>query len=136
MVGGSAAGAVTAMVNAGSETLVVPSLTLMVIFAYVPRLVVPGVPESWPVLVLKVAQAGLLAIAKVNLLPSASEAAGWNEYVDPAWTAVAGAPVIFGGVFVGGAGGIAVTGMENAAREAWLWPSLTLMTKSEKAPTC
>jgi len=36
------------------------------------------VPERRPVAVLKVAQAGLLAMAKVRVLPSASAAVGWK----------------------------------------------------------
>ena len=44
----------------------VPLLTLMVMFAKVPTLPALGVPDSWPVLVLKLAQAGRLLIVKVR----------------------------------------------------------------------
>jgi hypothetical protein len=45
----------------------------------VPTLAAVGVPESCPVLVLKVAQAGRPTIEKVRVPPAASEALGWNE---------------------------------------------------------
>jgi hypothetical protein len=50
-----------------------------VMLAYAPVFVGTGVPLSCPVVVLKVAHDGRLAMANVNLLPSASVAAGWNE---------------------------------------------------------
>jgi hypothetical protein len=46
------------MVKAASEALSVPLLTPIVMFAKLPTLTVAGVPDNWPVLELKVAQAG------------------------------------------------------------------------------
>jgi hypothetical protein len=47
------------MLKAPNAALCVPSLTLMPIFEYVPVWLLVGVPDSNPVEVLKVAQAGL-----------------------------------------------------------------------------
>ncbi len=135
IVGGIAGGAVTWMLNVGSGTLVVPSLTLITMFEYVPTFAVAGMPLSCPVVVLNVAHEGLLEMANVSVLPSASDAAGWNEYCAPACTVVAGVPVILGGVLVGGAAGIAVTVIANAASATLVVPSLTLMTMFGKLPT-
>jgi hypothetical protein len=49
----------TAIAKALSEVLVLPSLTEIVMFEYVPTSAGAGVPESRPVLVLNVAHAGL-----------------------------------------------------------------------------
>ena len=65
------------MLNAGNEALSLPSLTLMMILLKVPAAV--GVPDSCPVVVLKLAQAGLFLIEKVSGLPSGSLAVGVNE---------------------------------------------------------
>ena len=70
---------VTVMENAGNEALDAPSATLTTMPAYVPTLAAVGVPESWPVLVSKVAHAGLPTIENVRVPPAASEALGWNE---------------------------------------------------------
>jgi hypothetical protein len=45
----------------------------------VPTLAAVGVPESWPVLLLKVAHAGWPTIENVRVPPAASVALGWNE---------------------------------------------------------
>ena len=45
-------------------------------FEYVPTLPAPGVPDSVPVLLLKLSHAGRFATLKVSLSPSGSEAAG------------------------------------------------------------
>ena len=44
----------------------------------VPTFAAAGVPDRWPVLVLKVAHDGVVLIEKVSVLPSASDAIGWN----------------------------------------------------------
>jgi len=44
----------------------------------VPTALTGGVPESSPVVLLKVAQAGLLAMVKLSASPSASPATGEN----------------------------------------------------------
>jgi hypothetical protein len=66
----------TAIAKGASDVLVLPSLTLTTTFEYVPTLALVGVPESWPVDVLKLAHAGLFAIEYVNVSPSASAAVG------------------------------------------------------------
>lgn len=59
--------AVTVMANDGSETAVVPSLTLITIFEKVPTLVLDGVPLSKPVAVLNDAQDGAPVIEKTKV---------------------------------------------------------------------
>ena len=56
---------VTVMANAGSASVVLPSLTLMMIFESVPTLAAAGVPESSPVVALKLAQVGLSVMEKL-----------------------------------------------------------------------
>jgi tRNA A37 threonylcarbamoyladenosine synthetase subunit TsaC/SUA5/YrdC len=68
--------AVTVMLNAGSEALAVPSATVITIPEVVPASLTAGVPDNWPVLVLKVAQAGACAIEKVSAPPSEALALG------------------------------------------------------------
>ena len=69
----------TLIENAGSDFVTLPSLTLMTIFEYVPMWDEAGVPVRLPVALLNVAQAGFMAILNVSLLPSGSDAVGWNE---------------------------------------------------------
>ena len=56
------------MLKAGRETVVTPSVTEMTIPEVVPTLAVAGVPLSWPVVVLKAAQVGVLTIENVRLV--------------------------------------------------------------------
>ena len=72
------AGALTVMPNAGNDVLAVPSLTDMAIPEYVPAWEDEGVPDSDPVAVLKIAQAGLFDTLKASMLPSESLAVGVN----------------------------------------------------------
>jgi len=74
-------GAVTLMANAGRAALALPSLTLMTMPAKLPVVPVGGVPVNAPVCMLKVAQAGLPAIANVSGLSSGSEATRAPEAV-------------------------------------------------------
>jgi hypothetical protein len=67
------------MANAGSVAFLNPSLTPITMFEYVPTLPAEGAPKSCPLLVLKVAQAGMLAIAKTRVRPCESVAVGLNE---------------------------------------------------------
>jgi hypothetical protein len=128
IVGGRFGAAVTAMANAGSETLAAPSLTLMPMLANVPLLA--GVPVSRPVAVLNVAQLGRFTIAKVKVPPSGSLAVGVNEYAVPTVTVVGGVPEIVGAWFAA-----ALTVMANAGSETLAAPSLTPITMLAKAPT-
>ena len=52
----------TCMLNAGSEVFFKPSLTVITMLEYTPTFVADGVPESCPLLVLKDAQGGMLAM--------------------------------------------------------------------------
>ena len=79
MVGGGTGAAVTWIEKAGSETVLVPSVTLMVIPEVVPTFALDGVPLNCPVEVLKLAHEGLAAMENVSVWPSGSEAAGSNE---------------------------------------------------------
>src|SRR2546423_134925 len=120
------------MANAGSAALEVPSLTLIMMFEYVPTLAAVGVPLSCPVLLLKAAHEGWLLIEKVSVLPLGSVVGGVREECWPATTLVAGLPAIVGGP-ADGAG--AVTVMANAGSAALEVPSLTLIMMFEYVPT-
>ena len=61
----------TVRLNAERETVLTPSVTEMTIPEVVPTAAAVGVPLSWPVVVLKVADVGLLTIEKARLLPVA-----------------------------------------------------------------
>jgi hypothetical protein len=89
--------ALTAIANAASDAEDVPSLTEMVMPEKEPTLLEAGVPVSAPVVVLKLAQAGLLVIEKVSVLPLGSVVLGVKLYAVPAVTDVAGVPLIVGG---------------------------------------
>ena len=56
------AAAATVMLNEGRVAVRLPSLPVMAMFANVPALVLPGVPDSRPVEALNVAHEGRLAI--------------------------------------------------------------------------
>jgi hypothetical protein len=69
---------VTAIANAGSEAVAVPSLTEITMLPKVPDVPAGGVPASLPKLVSNVAQAGRPVIENVNESPSGSPAVGTN----------------------------------------------------------
>ena len=120
----------TVIENAGSDALLDPSLALITIPGSVPTLLAAGVPDSWPVVVLKLAQDGLAAIEKVSFAPPASLALGRNIYALETVACVTGDPEI-----VGGGGAAAETVMLNAGSDAAWVPSLTLMTIGLEVPT-
>ena len=120
--GGGGGAVVTVIVNAGNEAVAVPSLTLIATFANVPAAV--GVPCNWPVVLLKLAHAGRLAIENVSESLFASLAVGVNEYIVPTCPVVGGEPEIVGGVFAGGA---AVTVSVNGGKLEDAVPSPTLI---------
>jgi hypothetical protein len=66
----------TLMLKVGSETDVWPSLTLTVMLPVCPTFALRGVPVIVPVVVLKLAQLGLLVIENVRRSPSGSIALG------------------------------------------------------------
>ena len=68
--------AVTVMVNAGSDVVALPSLVEITMPEYVPTCAVVGVPESWALTMLNVAQAGLFVIENPRASPSASLTVG------------------------------------------------------------
>ena len=88
--------ACTVTLNAGSDAVRVPSLTVMTMPAVVPTSPAPGVPDSAPVLVLNAAHAGLFVMLKVSVLPSGSLAVGVNAYAFPGMTVIPGVPLIVG----------------------------------------
>ncbi len=117
-------GAVTVIANAGRAALALPSLTLMTMPEKLPVVPVGGVPVNAPVCMLKVAQAGLPAIANVSGLSSGSAAVGTNVYGVPAATDVIGAPEIVGGELVVGI----VTTSVNGGSDTVALPSVTAIT--------
>jgi hypothetical protein len=133
IVGGEFGAGATVIVNAGSEVVAVPSLTLMVMFAKVPAAV--GVPCSRPVLAVNVAHAGRFAIRNVKGSLFGSLAVGVNEYCVPTCPDVGGVPEIVGGEFGGGGGGGAViTVIVNGANPTVVVPSLTPIATFAKVP--
>jgi hypothetical protein len=82
-----------------------------------------GVPDSSPVLALKLAHAGRFCIEKVRGLPAGSLALGVKLYAEPALTDVAGVPVIAGGPLPESAD----TVMVKAGSEVLSAPLLTLI---------
>jgi hypothetical protein len=115
------------IVNAGSEALPDPSLTLITMPEEVPTFAAVGVPLSKPEAVLKVAHEGWPVMEKVSLAPPGSEALGWNEYTLPTPSLVGGFPEIVGPEDV--------TVIEKAGSDAEADPSLTLITMPEVVPT-
>jgi hypothetical protein len=75
--------AATAMANAGSAAELVPLLTLITMLLSVPTLEADGVPESVPVVLAKVAQAGLSVMLKLTAWPLGLLTVGVNEYALP-----------------------------------------------------
>ena len=66
----------TIIENDDKDTLLIPSLTVIVIPLLVPTSVLPGVPLMAPLAVLKFAHGGRLVTLKVSGSPSASLAVG------------------------------------------------------------
>jgi hypothetical protein len=87
------------------------------------------VPVSAPVLVLKAAHEGALAIEKVSVLPGAALAVGVKPYALPATMLVAGVPEMTG------AFDAAFTAIEKAGSDAVALLSDTLITMSAVVPT-
>jgi hypothetical protein len=85
-------GSTTVIAKGESDAVALPSVALIVIFEYVPASAVGGVPESWPVLLLKLAQAGPFTTENVIGPWSLLVADGVKLYCCPAVTAVAGTP--------------------------------------------
>ena len=120
-------GAFTVIEKAGRETVVVPSLTLIVTFEYVPTLAVPGVPDNFPVVVLNEAHEGLFVMLNVNVLPFGSLAVGVKAYALPAVTERVGEPLIVGGGLLEAA----LTAIEKTGSDAVALPSLTVILMFE-----
>jgi hypothetical protein len=78
---------------------------------------------------LKLAQAGLLAMEKVRLLPDGSVVVGVNEYAVPTVTLVSGEPEIVGPETP------PPTVIANAGSDALATPSVTLITMPVSVPT-
>lgn len=86
----------TVIANAGSERVLVPSLTEITMLDWAPTFAVFGVPKRRPVAALKDAQVGLFATENVILSRSASVAVGVKLYCVPATTEVGGVPLKLG----------------------------------------
>jgi hypothetical protein len=86
----------TSSVNAGRETVDVPSVTEMVMLLHERWSAALGVPESRPVVLLNVANGGACTTENLSLLPSASLAVGWKLQAVPTKVVVVGVPLIFG----------------------------------------
>ena len=84
----------TCTLKAGSVACFRPSLTVIVMLPYVPTFAADGVPESCPLLALKVAHAGMLRMLNCNARPRESLAPGVKVYAWPAVTLAAGAPLM------------------------------------------
>src|SRR5690349_4094973 len=130
IVGGRFAAAVTVIANGGSETLAVPSLTLIAMLLNAPTFAAAGVPVRRPVAVLNVAHVGRFAIVNVSVPPSGSDAVGVNVYAAPTVAVVAGVPEIVGGWFAA-----PWTVIVKAGSEALAEPSLAVITMPANAPT-
>ena len=66
------------MLKAASDADAVLSDTEITMLLYAPTFAVVGVPDSRPVVVLKLAHVGRLSTRNVSVLPSASAALGWK----------------------------------------------------------
>jgi len=89
----------TAIANAANEAdAPFESVTVITMFEVVP--VALGVPVKAPVVVLNVAQLGLLVIEKPNVSPFASDALGLKLYAAPTTAEVDGVPVMVGAVLL------------------------------------
>ena len=124
---GATTAAFTVIAKADNVADAVPSLTLITTPDVVPTSPATGVPLSCPLLVLKLAQEGLLVIEKVRVLPDGSVVVGVKEYAVPTVTLVFGEPEIVGPESVG-PGTPAATVIANARNEALATPSVTLIT--------
>ena len=87
----------TVMLNSGNALELLPSLTVIRIFAKRPTLLALGVPQSRPVARSKLSQPGRFSLRNVSVRPSGSDADGRKEYSWPGCTLVGGVPEILGG---------------------------------------
>jgi energy-converting hydrogenase Eha subunit E len=127
ITGGRLAAAVAEMGKLASDADRARSDTVMAMFDHVPAAV--GVPLRRPVVVLNVAHAGLLAILKVNALPSGSDAIGVKLYACPTVADLAGVPLMTGGRLE-----TAAAVMEKLASVAVKAPSDTLIAMLDAVP--
>src|SRR5262245_29289507 len=98
------------ILNGPIESLDLPSLAMISMSAVSPTLASAGTPESWPVVVSKLAQAGLPVMLKVSVSLSASVAFGMKTYMSPALTSAAGVPASTGALLPPVGGGFATGG--------------------------
>lgn len=78
-VGARFGGGFTVIANGASAAFRVPSETVITMFDVVPTCCAVGVPDNRPVVLLKLAHAGLLLMEYVSDCPSGSDATGRNE---------------------------------------------------------
>jgi hypothetical protein len=120
----------TVIEKGASETFFEPSVTMIVMFEYVPTLAAVGVPLRAPDTELNAAHAGLFAMLKRTGSPSASLTLGWNAYVAPTSAVVAGEPEMTGAVLLR-----LVARIEKLLSARVLIPSLTVMLMLVHQPT-
>ena len=102
---------VTVIENAGSDAVPpLPSLTLILMFEYVPTLALDGTADSWHFVLLNDNHAGLFWIEQRSASPSASEIVAMKLYQTPTLMVVGGVPEILG------AAAYALNGASNTAK--------------------
>src|SRR5262245_40147908 len=106
-------------------------------FAFEPAAV--GVPASWPVAVLNVAQLGRFWMLKPSVSPFTSLAVGRKLYAEPTFALPDGEPLMVGAVFVCVGAGVGVvlaafTAIENAGSETVFAPSVVEITMLANVP--
>ena len=119
----------TSILKAVSAALNSPSLTLITIPVVMLTSLLPGVPMSAPVVVLKLAQLGLLLMLNVSGSLSGSLAVGAKLYEASCTTLVAGVPDIIGASLR------LITSILKAGSVTLNSPSLTLITIPVVMPT-
>jgi hypothetical protein len=123
----------TVMEKGGSDAVPpLPSLTLMMMFEYVPTSALVGTSDNWQRVLLKTAHAGGFWIEHLSSSPFGSEMVAMKLYQTPTLAVVEGTPEIRGGEFVPEL--VPVTVIENAGSDAVDVPSLTLMRMFEYVP--
>ena len=120
----------TVMENGGSEaTPPLPSLTLMMMFEYVPTSALVGMSDNWHLVLLKTAHAGGFWIEQRRVSPFGSEIVAMKLYQTPTLAVVGGVPEIRGGELPPEVEPVTV--IENAGSQAVDVPSVTPMRMFE-----
>src|SRR5690606_35094374 len=112
------------MLKGSSDASSAPSVTVILMSAYVPRSAAEGVPWRRPVIGSKSAQGGGFVTLKCRMSPSSSEASGWNAYGVSCRTTTCGVPLMVGGVLLttGEPGGVPGAGSLGVSGGSWTEP--------------